>query len=169
MNYPSEAHFRQHYQALSDSDLLVQEKRLRSYLYLRESGFQIPEEPTATLEKKVVDSLLRERNLEPDDPDFATPVPGAREAIENSSFLNGSKNTRNPSSQKRKKDPLDELRHTATKHLIIGMILAFLGIGLSLDVKGFIFYGAVVTGIVFIGLSIWEFSELQKMKKQFPR
>ncbi len=169
MNYPSESQIRQHYQHLSDKDLLEQEKRLRSYFFLRESGFQIPEEPTATLEKRVVDRLLTERDLKPEDPDFATPVPGAREAIENSSFLNGSKNTRNPSSQKRKKDPLDELRNTATKHLIIGMILTFLGIGLSLDVKGFIFYGAVVTGIVFIGLSIWEFSELQKMKKQFPR
>lgn len=157
MNYPSEAHFRQHYQALSDSDLLAQEKRLRSYFFLRESGFQIPEEPTATLEKKVVDSLLRERNLEPDDPDFATPVPGAKEAIENSSFLNPKKSP---------KDPLQELHNTATKHLIIGVILTFLGIGLSLDVKGFVFYGAVITGIVFWGLSIWEFSELRKMKKQ---
>lgn len=169
MNYPSEADFRKHYQALSDDELLAQEKRLRSYFFLRESGFQIPEEPTAMLEKKVVDGLLRERNLEPDDPEFATPVPGAKEAIENSSFLNGSRNTRNPTQRNKPKDPLDELRNTATKHLIIGIVLSFLGIGLSLDVKGFIFYGAVITGIVFLGLSIWEFSELQKMKKQFPK
>ncbi|MFK7925636.1 MAG: hypothetical protein AB8H47_27035 [Bacteroidia bacterium] len=180
----TQAQYYQQHQALTDEALIDAFRGLNAYLTVRENGFDGPTRADAADEKRALEQLLEERGLEkpemvfgdifrlevPSDADIPESERGGRlfedaKPGQKSDFFGDTKAGKKSAFFEGEVDIEKEFRTKGIIQIIVGVILTFFGVGLSLDMKGFLFYGAIFGGLALIVVGILNISSYQKLKK----
>jgi len=165
----TQSEYYKQYKALDNEKLLYELRGVNAYFMFRDSKTDGPPRADSVAQKKALEQLLAERGLKNPGTQFGdifrsdasaqggNPTPegslfGAPKSKGKSSFLD------------QKMDIKKEFHDKGIIQIVIGAILAFFGVGLSLDMKGFFFYGAIFGGIALIVVGIMNISSYQKLK-----
>ncbi|MEL7529727.1 MAG: hypothetical protein AAFN10_00385 [Bacteroidota bacterium] len=165
----TQAEYYQQYKALDNEKLLYELRGVNAYFMFRDSDTNAPPKPGMLEQKRALEQLLKERGLKNPGMQFgdifrgASPTEGSTPPPPGSLF--GPPKAKGKSSFLDQKVDLEkEFLNKGIIQIVIGVILAFFGIGLSLDMKGFFFYGAIFGGIALIVVGIMNVSSYHKLK-----
>ncbi len=154
----TQAEYYEQYLSLSDEELLYELRGMNAYFMVRENGYDGPTREDAADEKRALEQILEERGLENPGMQFGDLMrlelpPEAGIPQPDPDFLKGKES----SLFSPKANSNEESKDVSGKgiiQIVIGAILAFVGLGLSLDGKGAIFYGAILGGLFLLGSGI---------------
>ncbi|MEM6347012.1 MAG: hypothetical protein AAF927_24200 [Bacteroidota bacterium] len=165
----TQAEYYEQHKGLTDEKLLYELRGLNAYFMVRENGYKGPTRPDAADEKRALEQILAERGLENPGMQF-----GDLMRLELPPEVGGTPEGERPTrSQEKplkssfldqKTDVKKEFLNKGVLQIIFGVILTIVGIGLSADMKGYFFYGAIVGGLAMLVVGIMNVSSYQKFK-----
>ncbi|MEM7375070.1 MAG: hypothetical protein AAF587_41130 [Bacteroidota bacterium] len=167
----TQAEYYQQHQALTDDELIHEYRGINAYCTVRENGYEGPTRPNVFEEKKALEQLLEERGLEKPEMVFGDifrlELPsemGSSEAEQRRRLPEDVKTEQKSTIFGEEVTIEKDFLNKGIIQIVLGLFLAFIGIGLSLDMKGFLFYGAIFGGIGLIvlgGMNIHSYRQLK--------